>query len=69
MEQAQEQGRLEHGKGSEIGRRVPVPKTVAWMELAKSGRGLRAEASIEMLLGGVEVGVALSALRHLNPVV
>ena len=50
-------------RGCEIEGWVPVPKTVARMEWAESGRGLGAEASIETLLGGVEVRVALSASR------
>ena len=42
--------------GCKIGRQVSDPKTVVvWMKLAKNGRGLGVEASIVMLLGGVEV--------------
>ena len=49
--------------GHEIEKQVPGPKAVVRMRKAESGRGLGAEASIETLLGGVEVRVALSASR------
>ena len=61
----QREGQVEEPlkRGCEIEGWVPVLKTVARMKQAESGKGLGAEASIETLLGGVEVGVALSASR------
>ena len=50
-------------RGCKIGRWVPLLKTVAQMKQAKSGKGLGTEASIEMLLGRVEVGIVLTASR------
>ena len=59
----QREGQVEEPlkRGCEIEGWVPVLKTVARMKQAESGKGLGAEASIETLLGGVEVGVAPSA--------
>ena len=55
------------GRGCEIGGQVLIPKTVVWMKMTESGRGLGAEASVGMLLGGVKVGVVLSALMTPEP--
>ena len=44
-----------------IEKQVPCPIAGARVSLAECGRGLGAEASIEVLLGGVEVRGALSA--------
>ena len=44
-----------------IGKQVPCPSAGARVKEAEYGKGLGAEASVEMLLGGVEVWGALSA--------
>ena len=43
-------------------KQVPSPKAGVWMRWAESGMGLGAEALMRMLLGGVEVRGALSAM-------
>ena len=49
-------------KGCETGEQVLGPNTGVRMKLAKSGKELGVEASVETLLGGVEVRVALSVM-------
>ena len=53
-------------RGCKREEQVLVLKTVARMKWVKNGKGLGAGVSREMLLGSVEVGVVLSALKALE---